>query len=109
MLRPGLVILTLLFAIAAPEAGWSLPKNLGGADQCYCACDTASGGEVSLYDSRGLSCMAFDGATCNRENKATGLIESGKLSGCSTRFTWEMRTQGAVGKLGKSKLKIAPQ
>jgi len=108
MRRLAYVIVTALLAAAAGTA-WALPKKQGGSDQCYCACDTASGSEVSLYDSRGLSCSAFDGATCNRENKSTGLIETGKLSGCATRLTWELRTQGAVKPAVRPLLKAAPQ
>ena len=70
----------ILIGVVAAHAAWSLPKK-GHDGQCYCLCDAPSGNFAgNYYNSNGLSCNAFMGATCNIENPETHLIETGKLS-----------------------------
>jgi hypothetical protein len=87
MLRP-LTAVTTAFVLATitANAGWALPKK-GHDGQCYCLCDAPSGNFAgNYYNPNGLGCGAFQGATCNIENPDTHIIETGKISSCSTVF-----------------------
>ena len=73
---------------ALPHAALALPKGSGGG-QCACICEapsgTAPGGKLYAsvnYASRGYSCDAFNGATCNIDNPITGGVATGSLLGC---------------------------
>lgn len=82
MLRTAVVIAAFVVAgLSAPAL--ALPKNPIQNEQCGCSCETASGSSSGRYASQGINCVAFNGATCNREN-ANGQIETGKLTGCAT-------------------------
>jgi hypothetical protein len=90
MLRP-LTAVTMAFIVAtiAGNAAWALPKK-GHDGQCHCLCDAPSGNFAgNYYNPGGLSCGVFEGRTCNIENPETHIIETGKISSCSTVFTWD--------------------
>jgi hypothetical protein len=100
-----LTAVTLAFTLATIATSDASAKPKKGHDgQCHCMCDAPSGNFAGNYYNPGsLSCNAFIGATCNIENPDTGLIETGKLSSCSTVFTWDrtnaLQGQGTLGTL----------
>ena len=90
----------ILIGVVAAHTAWALPKK-GHDGQCYCLCDAPSGNFAgNYYNPNGLGCGAFEGATCNIENPETHIIETGKLSSCSTVFTWDrtnaLQSQGTL-------------
>jgi hypothetical protein len=73
-----------IFVGIAPGHPSALPKEGTGTCTCLCAVPYA-GGEIfgyNTYDSRGLSCSAFAGATCGVEDPNTGGIINGKIYTC---------------------------
>jgi hypothetical protein len=92
-----------LFAMAAaallagvtPAA--ALDNVVIGSGRCDCMCETANAGNYGTYDSVGYGCGALEGKTCNIENPQTGLIETGRLWGCSpTNDDLQSRIQGGL-------------
>jgi|HigsolmetaAR201D_1030396.scaffolds.fasta_scaffold107649_1 hypothetical protein len=71
----------LLAASAAPAA--ARDNIVVGDGRCDCFCETANAGSYNTYDSVGYGCGALENRTCNIENPQTGLIETGRLWGCS--------------------------
>jgi hypothetical protein len=101
MLRALLAVTTAFTIATIADDGWAKPKR-GHDGQCHCICDAPSGNFAgNYYNPNGFSCNAFMGATCNIENPDTGLIETGKLTSCSTVFTWDRSSalQSTLGTL----------
>lgn len=61
------------------------PKRpIWSATHCFCICGVdIQSGTGGVYDHKGLGCFVLEGKTCNREDPDTGIILTGKLSGCS--------------------------
>ena len=79
--------------IVATHTADALPKQ-GTGTKCDCLCEAPSGiapgGTIhsfNTYDSHGLACEAFVGATCNLENPNTGGIATGSLLFCGDAST----------------------
>jgi hypothetical protein len=70
-----------------PTPGAAKPKGQGGAGSCTCACVTSSQIQIANYNSQGYPCEAFNGATCNVEDPATGGIRSGQLLSCGNAIS----------------------
>ncbi|MEZ5670024.1 MAG: hypothetical protein R3F55_21825 [Alphaproteobacteria bacterium] len=84
-------------AIAAASPALALDNVGGGGSRCDCYCETANSGYYGEYDSVGYGCAALENKTCNIENPNTGLIETGRLWGCSpTRPSDQSRANAGV-------------
>src|SRR5262249_8533918 len=54
--------------------------------QCSCMCVTSSGlSDRKSYNNPGASCGTFNDKACNMENAQTGVVETGKLTGCDPK------------------------
>ena len=83
----SLGLATALTLVAATTPALALDNVVVGDGRCDCMCETANTGYYGTYDSRGYGCGALENRTCNIENPATGLIETGRLWGCSPTRT----------------------
>ena len=85
----------VLIAGVGPAA--ALDNVVVGDGRCDCMCETANTGHYGTYDSVGYGCAALENKTCNIENPQTGLIETGRLWGCSpTRDNLQSSIQGGL-------------
>lgn len=85
--RLGSLGLATALALVAATPGHALDNGPVGSSRCDCMCETANTGYYGTYDSRGYGCAALENRTCNIENPATGLIETGRLWGCGPTRT----------------------
>lgn len=75
--------------VGATQTAAALPKQ-GSGGKCDCLCEAPSGApggvihSFATYDSHGLQCDAFTGATCNVQSSVTGGIATGTIKYCDS-------------------------
>ena len=74
---------SIVLLLASLSPALALDNVVIGDGRCDCMCETANTSNYNEYDSAGYGCGALENKTCNSENPATGLIETGRLWGCS--------------------------
>lgn len=74
---------SVVLLVSSASAAMALDNVVVGDGRCLCMCETANSGYYGTYDSVGYGCGALENRTCNIENPNTGLIETGRLWGCS--------------------------
>ena len=74
---------SIVLLLASLSPALALDNVVIGDGRCDCMCETANAGNYGTYDSVGYGCGALNNKTCNIENPNTGLIETGRLWGCS--------------------------
>jgi hypothetical protein len=80
----GCAVVSAVMTLSA--AAHAKPKGQGGGATCTCACVTSGNIQVADYNSQGYPCEAFNGATCNLEDPATGGTRSGQLISCGNKI-----------------------
>ncbi|MEZ5670023.1 MAG: hypothetical protein R3F55_21820 [Alphaproteobacteria bacterium] len=75
--------LAALAVVLVTDHAFAVDDQPAESVRCECVCETANMSAVRIYDSVGYGCSALWNKTCNAENPATGLIETGRTAMCS--------------------------
>jgi hypothetical protein len=108
MEKPALAAALAVMLITGTPA-LALDNGLLNGGTCDCLCTAPNVESFVPYRSNFLSCVLFEGRTCNIQNPETQLIETGRTSGCVERFNGLNGTFTTPGDPQVPQLQVAPQ